>query len=528
MGIQRELTTDVIVVGAGIAGMSAALHASGRRVLMLTKAGFGTGGASPLAQGGVAVAIAPTDSPEAHAADTIAAGAGLCNDAVVRAITKEGPRRIAELVKIGAQFDRRPDGSYCLGREGVHRQPRVIHTSGDATGEELVRTLTSAVTGLSRVEILERHMVVHLVLDRGRVIGVEAVDRDGRPLLVTASSVVLATGGIGQIFENTTNPIEATGDGLALAVAAGAKLSGLEFVQFHPTALDKPGRPKSLLTEALRGEGAFLVDQNGDRFMTSEHPLAELAPRDVVARAIAKRRRLGGRVFLDGTGVAALSQRFPTVASLCGEHGLNPSENVLPVTPAAHYHMGGIVADLDGRTSVPGLRACGEVAFTGLHGANRLASNSLLEALVIGARCGEDLARTPALLRSRGPASRVSSEVKAESPWLDSSNGQWAAASLRSIVEAGAGVERTQGSLRVALDHLMELRRAVALGPGELTHMMRIAALILRAAEARTESRGAHFRADVPWSSPCWRQDLVFEGERLIPPHVVQPATAVG
>lgn len=529
MSVVQTLRTDVVVVGAGVAGMSAALHATGRRVVMLTKSAFGAGGASPLAQGGVAVALGPMDSPEVHTADTVDAGAGLCHDEVVRVITNEGPERIAELVELGALFDRRPDGAIELAREGAHSLPRVAHAMGDATGAELVRTLASAVTRSSRVEILEHHMVVDLLFERGRVVGVVAITRDGRPLLVTSAEVILATGGVGQLFAHTTNPVEATGDGLALAAGVGARSAGMEFVQFHPTALDGSARPMALLTEALRGEGAVLLDDRGERFMPAMHAMADLAPRDIVARAITVRRRLGREVFLDATGVGSLVSRFPTVVELCARQGLDPSREPLPVAPAAHYHMGGVVTDLDGRTSVPGLRACGEVAFTGLHGANRLASNSLLEALVVGARCGEDLARmshkTPVAVGDVQSHFDFSCE---ESPWWRDGGNKGAADDLRGIMEAGAGVERTQRSLIIAREQLADLRRAVVSRPGELAHMMRVANLILKAAETRTESRGAHFRADVPWSSPCWLQDLVFEGDRLIPPHVVQPAAAVG
>lgn len=521
----RFLETDVIVVGAGVAGMSAALHASGLRVLMVTKAGFGEGGASPLAQGGVAVALGSTDSPEAHAADTVAAGAGLCDPGVVRNITAEGPKRIVDLVEWGTRFDRGPNGAIELGREGAHRKDRIVHATGDATGAELVRSLTSAVRRSSRIEVLEHHLVVDLIRRQGRVVGVVAVSREGRSLTVTSGAVVLATGGVGQIFAHTTNPVEATGDGLALASAAGARSAGLEFIQFHPTAIDGPNRPMALMTEALRGEGATLVDDRGHHFMNGEHPMADLAPRDVIARAIAARRRLGRKVYLDATVLGEeVSCRFPTVAELCARQGLDLSRDRIPVMPAAHYHMGGVVTNLDGRTSVPGLRACGEVASTGMHGANRLASNSLLEAIVVGARCGEDLARTPIMLNHRS----FPSTVVEGSPWLNDSRDQWAVDEIRTLMEEGAGVERTQGSLKVAGEHLDEIRRRVGSRPGELAHMIRVAAMVLKAAEARTESRGAHFRADIPWSSFCWRQDLVFEGDRLVPPHVVQPVAAVG
>ena len=520
----RVLRTDVVVVGTGVAGMSAALHATGRQVVMLTKSAFGAGGASPLAQGGVAVALGPTDSPDVHAADTMTAGAGLCDAEVVRVVTNEGPARIAELVEWGARFDRRADGTIELGREGAHSRDRVIHATGDATGAELVRTLASGISSSPRVEILEDSLVVDLLLNRGRVVGVVSIDREGRPLVVTAATVILATGGIGQIYSHTTNPVEATGDGLALAAAVGARLAGLEFVQFHPTALEGSGRPMALLTEALRGAGAVLVDDRGRRFMKGEHAMAELAPRDIVARTIAARRRQGRRVFLDATDLVAMASRFPTIVDLCARQGLDPSRDLLPVAPAAHYHMGGIVTDLEGRTSVAGLRACGEVAFTGLHGANRLASNSLLEALVVGARCGKDLANSPVLV----PHSEEALPAGMDSPWLDDGHARWAADDLRAIMETGASVAYQQWAVRVAREQLAELRRAVAPQPGELAHMMRVASWILRAAEARTESRGAHFRSDVPWSSPCWVQNLVFEGDRLLPPHVVQPAAAVG
>ncbi len=513
---------DVVVVGGGVAGMSTALHAGPRRVVLVMKGAFAGSGSSPLAQGGVAAALGADDSPLLHAADTLDAGAGLSDPAVVRAITIEAPRRIADLVQLGASFDCTESGGFALGREAAHRRRRILHAAGDATGAELVRTLAAAVSAAPHIEIIEHRMVVDLLVARNRVAGVVTVDRDGRSMSIGAAGVVLATGGIGQIFARTTNPEGATGDGLALAARVGAHLSGLEFVQFHPTVLDAPGNPAALLTEALRGEGAVLVDDLGERFMVGVHELAELAPRDVVARAIARRISAGRRVFLDaralGTGIG---RRFPTVVELCAERGIDPVADPLPVAPAAHYHMGGVMTDINGVTSVPGLLACGEVGSTGLHGANRLASNSLLEALVVGGRCGEYLRLSPALAVQRSWAFRPPEN----SPWLEGDRGQRAAAaSIRDLMQESVGVERDARGLRQACAHLEALRHEVGRGCGELAHMLLVASLVARAAEARTESRGAHFRTDIPCTSPCWQQDLIFEGESLVPPRAIERA----
>jgi L-aspartate oxidase len=334
--------------------------------------------------------------------------------------------------------------------------------------------------------------------------------------------VVLATGGIGQIFRHTTNPAEATGDGLAMAARAGARLAGLEFVQFHPTALDVGGNPMPLLTEALRGEGAQLVDERGDRFMRDVHPLGDLAPRDVVARAIWRHALDGHRVLLDATGLAErIAARFPTVLELCLERGLDPRRAPLPVAPAAHYHMGGVVVDRSGRTSIAGLWACGEVAHTGLHGANRLASNSLLEALVFGARVGEELAAAGTFPGAQPP--ELPLVRGAGSPWLDSA-GAPLADRLRRVMWTDVGLERTAPGLRFALSELRRLELEAPAGPGELCNLLTVAALVARAAWARTESRGAHFRSDVPWQDPHWRQDLVFEGLEPVAPRPVAVA----
>jgi L-aspartate oxidase len=511
---------DVVVVGTGVAGLATAWAARGRRVLLITKSGFADGGSSPYAQGGIAAAMGPDDSPELHTADTLMAGAGLCREEVVRSILAEGPRRMAELMEIGARFDRREDGTLSLGREGAHSRNRVAHAAGDATGAELVRALAEAVRRATWVERLDHTLVGRLLQDGRRVVGVEAISRSGERQVVAAGAVVLASGGIGQLYTHTTNPAEVTGDGIALAARAGARLSGLEFVQFHPTAMAAGGSPAPLLTEALRGEGATLVDESGRRIMPSIHELAELAPRDIVARAIFRHRRDRGPVYLDATHLGeAFHARFPTVSKLCAERRLDPARQPVPVAPAAHYHMGGIMTDLEGRSSLPGLWACGEASFTGLHGANRLASNSLLEALVMGSRCGEALASAPV------PAPSDAECPSGEGPvWLeDDAEGRVIADAVRSFMWDGAGVERTAWGITRARAELARLVAETPRAEGEAASMLLVADLVLRAAEARTESRGGHYRADIPVPCDCWVQDLVFEGERLLPPRPVTP-----
>lgn len=504
---------DVVVVGGGLAGMTAALHAERRSVLLMSKAGFAVGGSTVDAQGGIAAAVGPDDSVDLHAVDTIAAGAGLCHEAVVRRVIAEGPMRLAELVAYGARLDRRGDGALALGREGAHSRPRIAHAAGDATGAELMRALAAAVRAASRIEIAEHRLALALAVADSRVHGVLTVDRGGEWLLVRARDVVLATGGLGGLYRMTTNPVEAVGDGIALAARAGARLAGLEMVQFHPTALAVGGPRLALVTEAMRGEGAVLVDDRGERFMPAVHPLAELAPRDVVARAIWRRQQDGRTVLLDATALGAhLERRFPTVVGLCRERGLDPIGAPIPVSPAAHYHMGGVVVDEHGRASVAGLWACGEVASTGLHGANRLASNSLLEAAVYGARVGAALCESgPAPIALPGGEVTVSPR-----PWLAASGTATAsAAAVRDLMWSGAGLERDAAGLQRVLGELGEV--AVE-GLGELAMMVVVARLVARAAAARTESRGAHFRSDFPRAGGCWLQDVVFEGERLCDP----------
>lgn len=482
-----ERVASPIVVGSGIAGLSTALHLG--RALVVTKTELGSG-SSDLAQGGIAAALGPGDSAWAHAADTIAVGAGLVDELVAAVVAGEGPDRIAWLRELGANFDEDATGALRLGLEAGHSHDRIVHADGDATGRAVMEALRAAARSQASIEIVEHTTIVDLARSNGRIVGVVAADRNGATSVWLAPAVILATGGIGRIYAKTTNPGESTGDGLALAARAGAALRDLEFVQFHPTALDGPADPLPLLTEALRGAGALLVDAGGRRFMPSVHPDAELAPRDVVAREVWA-RSLSGDAFLDLRPIGApLERRFPTVYASAVEAGHDPLREPLPVTPAAHYHMGGIATDEHGRSSLPGLFACGEVASTGLHGANRLASNSLLEGLVFAARVATAVAaQTPARpgetieIPRTGATSRTS--------------GDGSIAALRATMWRDVGVVRDAAGLNAAL------RRIDSLGPElERTvtgrNMAAVARLVATQALARTESRGGHHRRDHP------------------------------
>ncbi len=525
---------DVLVLGSGVAGLSAAVRLAGPggptpplSLGVLTKGALSQS-ATRWAQGGVAAVLgADEDSTDLHLADTLAAGAGLCDEEAVRILVDEGPGRVHELIALGVEFDREATGSLALAREGGHSRPRVVHAGGAATGAEVERALVDA-TYRSASAVLEGWFALDLLVEGGRCVGVRALPPGGdRPVEVRAGHVVLATGGAGQLFSVTTNPSESTGDGVAMALRAGVPTADLEFVQFHPTALHHPAMPRPLLSEALRGHGALLRDRDGERFVD------ELAPRDVVSRAMAARMTEQGvdHLWLDATGLERFSARFPTIAASLSSIGLDPQRDWLPIAPAAHHLSGGVVTDLWGATALPGLWAVGEVACTGVHGANRLASNSLLEGMVFGARLAE---RIPSGARSPEPSGALRA-VLGEEP-IDGIGctvlGAPAAApppapdrlpgldvtKLRDTVQRamtrGAGVIRSAESLagaRAAVDDAASVLGdpAASVGAGELANLLRVADALLVSALARTESRGAHARREYPDTLPSWRRRLV-------------------
>ncbi len=481
------MRADVVVVGGGIAGLVTAIELAPRSVIVLSKRALGRGAASSWAQGGIAAAIGDDDSPELHALDTIEVGGGINDAHAVEVLTSEAPQRIHDLLDLGATFDVDRDGDFELGREAAHRRRRILHR-GDATGRALIDTLIAAAERTPSISVVENAVARELILDGTSVRGV-VCDVSGEMQVVEASAVVLATGGAAALYRFTTNPLDAVGEGIALAARAGATLADLEFVQFHPTALDCGRDPMPLVTEALRGEGAIVVDDRGERFLEAADPRGELAPRDIVARAVYAHRAAGFTTYIDARSAVGESfpRRFPTVFRLCMENGIDPRVQLIPIAPAAHYHMGGIAVDEWGRTSLDGLWACGEVATTGVHGANRLASNSLLEALVFGVRVARDIDG-----RTRTYAHPIALPVSVEAAPFDDD----AFAIVRAIMYDGVGVVRTREGLESALAAFDGFDQPGA-SPA-LKNRLLVCRLIARAALDRRESRGSHFRSDFP------------------------------
>jgi L-aspartate oxidase len=526
--------TAVLVIGGGVAGLRAAIAAAERGVdvLLLTKDTVEQSN-TWYAQGGIAAVLQPLDSVEAHIKDTEVVGVGLCDETAVRTVVEEGPQRVLELLKWGANFDKKVGNAYDLafGLEGGHSYARILHAYGDSTGKELAQTLINKVRSLENIRIIESAFAIDLLTDQNKCIGAIALI-DGKPQIIFARRTIIASGGAGQLWRESTNPKIATADGHAMAWRAGATLADMEMVQFHPTTLYVAGASRALITEAVRGEGAYLVDRHGKRFMPDYHKDAELAPRDVVARAIVEqiRKTHFTHVFLDVRHLPTgpFRERFPQLAKLCDEFDIDVSKDLIPIHPATHYIIGGIDADLHGRSTLEGLYAVGEASCSGLHGANRLASNSLLEGLVFGSRAGEDAAEFaraesgafPQNLEHKNPGS-----TKTELDVVDVKS------SLRSVMWRNVGIERTGDRLaetreivafwsRYVMDKTFTTEAGVdkAVAGWELQNLLAAAFLVTIAAQARTESRGAHYRLDYPQRDDLhWRLHLLWKRPSEMP-----------
>jgi L-aspartate oxidase len=491
-------TSDVVIVGGGLAGLFCALKLAPRPVTVISAAPLGEGASTAWAQGGIAAAVAEGDSAEAHAADTIAVGAGLVDEAVALGLAREAGARVHDLLHYGVPFDRDLEGKLAVGREAAHSARRIVHVRGDMAGKAIIAALIEAVRNTPSIRVIEGTVAEALLAEDGAVTGLQlrdVADATAKPVFVASGAVVLVTGGIGHLYAVTTNPAEARGLGLAIAARAGAVIADPEFVQFHPTAIMVGRDPAPLATEALRGEGATLINDHGERFMQARHPLAELAPRDVVARGVFAEIAAGRGAFLDATTAlgAHFAEKFPTVHASCIAAGIDPATQPIPVAPAAHYHMGGIAVDTHGRTSLKGLWAGGEVSCTGAHGANRLASNSLLEAVVYAARIAEDIGGQIFATPSRAPLAWVTPRNCAMPPLTE--------ANLRAMMTSHVGVIRDGDRLAEAVRSFADIERDT--GNIALRNMATSALLVAASAWARHESRGAQYRIDHPAEKPA-------------------------
>ncbi|MDH6374721.1 L-aspartate oxidase [Paenibacillus sp. VTT E-133280] len=508
-----KVKTDCIVIGSGIAGLFTAIKASeDRRVIMITKKSVMESN-TRYAQGGIAAVIAEDDSPAYHRQDTLMAGAGLCSSTAVDALVNEGPDRVHELIRLGTLFDKE-DGVLALTQEGAHSHRRILHANGDATGYEIVRALAEQVAEHENIEVWDDHYVIDLITEGGECVGALLQRPGGGRLFLQGDATILCSGGAGQLFRYTTNPEVATGDGVAIAYRAGAHIRDMEFIQFHPTALSYPGAPRFLISEAVRGEGAVLRNINGERFMERYHELLELAPRDIVARAIVSEMELTKStfVYLDITHESPemVKHRFPTIHETCMGYGLDITSDWIPVAPAAHYMMGGIKTDLNGESTIPRLFACGEVSSTGVHGANRLASNSLSEAVVFGHRIIERIRKLSPL--GRDVLSVSSNEGRVDLPTQAIVERRL---KLQKVMVRYAGLRRNEETLSKGIE---ELKRQLPIFGSVLTkreeyefaNMLTCCLLVTESALAREESRGAHYREDYPQrSDDQWRKHLL-------------------
>ncbi|MBR0190921.1 MAG: L-aspartate oxidase [Thermoguttaceae bacterium] len=520
----RELPhrfTDILIIGSGLAGLRAALAVSKEQsVTVLTKAEEIEVSNSDRAQGGIASVLDPTDAFSKHIADTLVAGADLCDEEVVTRVVTEGPERIQEMIQMGTQFDLQKDGTLELGREGGHGMNRVAHAHGDATGHELMRTLVENVKKAPNIQVHTQCYTLDLLTFEGRCVGAIVNDSVIGQVIYWARQTIVATGGIGQLYRETTNSPIATGDGIAMALRAGAKIKDMEFVQFHPTVLYVAGSSRSLITEAIRGEGAFLIDKNGHRFMPEYDDRAELAPRDIVSRSIVAQmvKTNSTTVFLTlaHKDPELILHRFPGIAAICAHFGIDITKDPIPVRPGAHYMMGGIEVDLEGRTNIPGLWAIGEVSCTGLHGANRLASNSLLEAIVYGVAAGIGASKAAETISDEQHLRVLPISNQIKTPRNPVLHLQDIKNTLKSVMWRSAGVKRNAELLAEGLESLAQLKRfmqgeQIESEGWDLQNMLQIGTIIMQAALLREETRGGHTRTEFPERLPEWRKHLTFQ-----------------